>query len=185
MARDHVSVRAARLIPALLLAAPLAAEAQTTVPRPARPIVVPPPVMVVPGYPVPLAEYHGAIAYNRATGAYGYSFDYPTPRDAGIAAINGCGETQCIVAIAFKSGCGCSSTAPRPGRGRRRQRARSRSESARALHRSAMPGRCLGVHALILAILRHFLSSPPRGRRASDTGVETCAPVSNRADGRS
>ena len=98
-------MRVARLIPALLLAAPLAAEAQTTVPRPARPIVVPPPVMVVPGYPVPLAEFHGAIAYNRATGAYGYSFDYATPRDAGIAAINGCGETQCIVAIAFKSGC--------------------------------------------------------------------------------
>ena len=105
MARDHVSARTARLIPALLLAAPLAAEAQTTVPRPARPIVVPPPVMVVPGYPVPLAEFHGAIAYNRATGAYGYSFDYATPRDAGIAAINGCGETQCIVAISFKSGC--------------------------------------------------------------------------------
>jgi hypothetical protein len=61
--------------------------------------------VVVPGYAIPLAEYHGAIAYNRATGAYGYSFDYPTPRDAGIAAINGCGETQCIVAIAFKSGC--------------------------------------------------------------------------------
>ena len=105
MARNHVSVRAARLALALLLAVPLAAAAQTTVPRPARPIVVPAPVTVVPGYAVPLAEYHGAIAYHRATGAYGYSFDYPTPRDAGIAAINGCGETQCIVAIAFKSGC--------------------------------------------------------------------------------
>ena len=65
----------------------------------------PAPTVVVPGYAIPLTEYHGAIAYNRATGAYGYSFDYPTPRDAGIAAINGCGETQCIVAIAFKSGC--------------------------------------------------------------------------------
>jgi hypothetical protein len=106
MARDHVSVRAVRLIPALLLAAPLVAAAQTTVPRPARPIVVPAPVVVVPGIAVPSTEYHGAIAYNRATGAYGYSFDHPTPRDAGIAAINGCGETQCIVAIAFKSGCG-------------------------------------------------------------------------------
>jgi hypothetical protein len=105
MACQGAGVRAARLIPALLLAAPLAAAAQTTVPRPARPIVVPAPIVVVPGYAIPLAEYHGAIAYNRATGAYGYSFDYPTPRDAGIAAINGCGETQCIVAIAFKSGC--------------------------------------------------------------------------------
>jgi hypothetical protein len=60
---------------------------------------------VVPGYAIPPTEYHGAIAYNRATGAYGYSYDYPTPRDAGIAAINGCGEPQCVVAIAFKSGC--------------------------------------------------------------------------------
>jgi hypothetical protein len=48
-----------------------------------------------------------------------------------------------------------------------------------------MPGHCLGVHALILAILRHFVSAPAPGRHASDTGVETCAPVRNRADGRS
>jgi hypothetical protein len=99
-------VRAALVTLTLLLAAPLDAGAQTTGPRPARPIVVPSPAVVVPGYAVPPAEYHGAIAYNRATGAYGYSYDYPTSRDAGIAAINGCGEAQCVVAIAFKTGCG-------------------------------------------------------------------------------
>ena len=98
-------MRAARLLLALLVASPLAAAAQTAVPRPARPIVLPAPVVVVPGYAVPPVEYHGAIAYDRATGAYGYSYDYPTPRDAGIAAISGCGEPQCVVAIAFKTGC--------------------------------------------------------------------------------
>ena len=105
MGRHGAGVRTARLIPALLLAAPRAVVAQTTVPRPARPIVVPAPTVVVPGYVVPPAEYHGAIAYNRATGAYGYSYDYPTSRDAGIAAINSCGEAQCVVAIAFRSAC--------------------------------------------------------------------------------
>jgi Domain of unknown function (DUF4189) len=101
-----VSATAARLLSTLLCAAPLATAAQTTVPRPARPIVVPAPVTVDPGYTVTPTEHHGAIAYHRATGAYGYSYDYPTPRDAGVAAINGCGDPQCVVALAFKSGCG-------------------------------------------------------------------------------
>jgi hypothetical protein len=105
MARNQVSVRATLPVLALLLAAPLAAAAQTAVPRPVRPIPLPAPIVVVPGYAVPLTEYHGAIAYNRATGAYGYSYDYPTPRDAGIAAIDSCGEPQCVVSIAFKSAC--------------------------------------------------------------------------------
>jgi Domain of unknown function (DUF4189) len=104
--RDDVGVRAARALLALVLAAPLAAAAQTAVPRPARPIVLPaPPVVIVPGHAVTPTEYHGAIAYHRATGAFGYSFDYPTSREAGIAAINGCGEDQCLIAIAFKNGC--------------------------------------------------------------------------------
>jgi hypothetical protein len=101
-----VSAPLAPLLALLLCAAPLAAAAQTSVPRPARPIVLPPPAVVVPGYVVAPAEYHGAIAYNRATGAFGYSFDYATPRDAGIVAIDACGDPQCTVAIAFKSGCG-------------------------------------------------------------------------------
>lgn len=100
-----MSVPAARLAAALLLAAPLAVTAQVAVPRPGRPIIVPAPVVVVPGPIVAPAEFHGAIAYDRATGAFGYSFDFPTARDAGIAAINGCGEPQCIVAIAFRSAC--------------------------------------------------------------------------------
>jgi hypothetical protein len=97
---------AARVAAALLLATPLATAAQGSVPRPSRPIVLPAPAVVVPGYVATPAEFHGAIAYNRATGAFGYSFDYATPRDAGIVAIDACGDPQCTVAIAFKSGCG-------------------------------------------------------------------------------
>ena len=103
--RHDVGVRTAHPILAFLLAAPLGVAAQTVVPRP-LPIVVPGQVVVVPGTAGVAAEYHGAIAYNRATGAFGYSYDYVNPRDAGLAAINGCGEPTCVVAIAFKNGCG-------------------------------------------------------------------------------
>ena len=104
--RNDVAVQRAATLVAVLLAAPLAAAAQTAA-RPGAPTILPTPAVVVPGYIVtPTAEYHGAIAYNRATGASGYSYDYATPRDAGIAAINGCGEPTCVVAIAFKNGCG-------------------------------------------------------------------------------
>jgi hypothetical protein len=48
-----------------------------------------------------------------------------------------------------------------------------------------MPGRRLGVHALILAIRRHLPLRAAPGRRAADNGVETCASMRNRADGRS
>ena len=103
--RNDVAVQRAATLVAVLLAAPLAAAAQTAVPRP-LPIVVPGQVVVVPGTAAVATEHHGAIAYDRATGAFGYSYDYATPRDAGIAAISGCGEPTCVVAIAFKNGCG-------------------------------------------------------------------------------
>jgi hypothetical protein len=103
--RDDVGVHSAQAIVAFLLAAPFGGAAQTAVPRP-LPIVVPGQVVVVPGTAAVATEHHGAIAYDRATGAFGYSYDYATPRDAGLAAINGCGEPSCVVAIAFKNGCG-------------------------------------------------------------------------------
>jgi Domain of unknown function (DUF4189) len=103
--RDDVGVRAARPILAFLLAVPLGVAAQTAVPRP-LPIVIPGQVVIVPDTAGVANEYHGAIAYDRATGAFGYSYDFVTPRDAGVAAINGCGEPRCVVAIAFKNGCG-------------------------------------------------------------------------------
>lgn len=73
--RHYVSVPLARLLAALVLAAPLAAAAQTAVPQPARPIILPAPVMGVPGTIVAPAEFHGAVAYDRATGEFDYGFD--------------------------------------------------------------------------------------------------------------
>jgi hypothetical protein len=88
---------------AALFASPFA-EGQVMRPLPPRPG---PPVIWVPGtvdtFPV---EYWGAIAYERATGAQGYAYDFPTERDASVAALASCGEQTCVTMIAFKSGCG-------------------------------------------------------------------------------
>ena len=79
------------------------AHAQIVAPRPlpAQPIIV------VPGTvdTIPV-EIWGAIAYHRATGAFGYSFDYPGQREAGIAALAACADPECIVVASFSNGCG-------------------------------------------------------------------------------
>jgi hypothetical protein len=109
MARDDIAGPAGALVRSgIALAAALVwsdATAQVAVPRPSRPIIVPGPIYPVPA-PAVLAEYYGAIAYFRASGAFGYSYDYATARDAGIAAINACGASQCVVVVGFKNGCG-------------------------------------------------------------------------------
>jgi Domain of unknown function (DUF4189) len=83
-----------------------AAHAQTVVPRPlpARPIVVVPGT-VTPVTPVPVENW-GAIAYHRATGAFGYSFDYASPRDAGTAALEACVHPECTVVASYRNACG-------------------------------------------------------------------------------
>jgi hypothetical protein len=97
-----------RLAVAALAAAALGtappADAQVMRPLPPRPY---PPVIWVPGtVETTPAEYWGAIAYERATGAQGYAYDYPTERDASIAALESCGEPSCLTMVTFKSGCG-------------------------------------------------------------------------------
>jgi hypothetical protein len=92
-----------RLLVALaLLALPALGAAQIIVPRP----VVPLPYYPVPVVPMPPAEQHGAIAYDRASGAFGYSFDFPGEREAAVSALQTCGTADCIVVVRFKSGCG-------------------------------------------------------------------------------
>jgi hypothetical protein len=81
-----------------------AASAQVVAPRPP---IERPPVIVVPGTVTTTpVEYWGAIAYHRATGAHGYSYDFQSSRDAGIAALDACGNPGCIVVASYKSGCG-------------------------------------------------------------------------------
>ena len=93
--------RADVLLAACALGAAIA-HAQVVVPRPlpARPvIVVPGTVTTVP------VESWGAIAYHRATGAFGYSFDFPGQREAGAAALDSCAHPECIVVASYKNGC--------------------------------------------------------------------------------
>lgn len=80
-----------------------AAHAQVMAPRP----LPRPPVVVVPGNTVTTVpdENWGAIAYHRPTGAFGYSFDHPGSREAGIAALDACANPECIVVARFSNGC--------------------------------------------------------------------------------
>lgn len=89
-----------------------AASAQVVVPRPP---IHRPPVIVVPGtITTTPAEYWGAIAHHRATGAHGYSYDFPSSREAGVAALEKCGNAECIVVATYKGGCGVLMDGP-PG----------------------------------------------------------------------
>ena len=80
-----------------------AAHAQLVVPRPlpAQPIIVVPGTVTT----IPVESW-GAIAYHRATGAFGYSFDYASPRDAGTAALEACAHPECIVVASYRNACG-------------------------------------------------------------------------------
>ncbi|MGA8054156.1 MAG: DUF4189 domain-containing protein [Burkholderiales bacterium] len=77
------------------------------VPRPPI-IIVPPTVYPSPYvYPEQGFTFHGAIAYQRRTGALGYSFDWATQREADVNALDQCGDPQCVVLARFDSGyCG-------------------------------------------------------------------------------
>lgn len=81
-----------------------AADAQVLRPLPPRPY---PPTIWIPGTTenVPV-EYWGAIAYERSTGAQGYAYDFPSEREASVAALASCGEPACLTLLTFKGGCG-------------------------------------------------------------------------------
>lgn len=100
---------AAVALPLLLLAAGAArAQIATPLPAPIRPPVVYVPVPAyppgyVPAWPV---EYWGAIAYQRATGEFGYAYDYPSEREASVAALRSCADPDCLVELTFSASCG-------------------------------------------------------------------------------
>ena len=80
-----------------------AVQAQVVAPRPlpGRPIVIVPGTVTT--TPV---ESWGAIAYHRASGAFGYSFDFAGQREAGVSALESCAHPECIVVASYRSGCG-------------------------------------------------------------------------------
>ena len=79
------------------------AHAQLVAPRPlpAQPIIVVPGTVTT----IPVESW-GAIAYHRATGAFGYSFDHAGQREAGTAALGACAHPECTVVASYKNGCG-------------------------------------------------------------------------------
>ncbi len=48
---------------------------------------------------------HGAIAYHEKSGAFGYSFDFPSAREAKEAALAQCGQSGCIVMVSIRNSC--------------------------------------------------------------------------------
>ena len=80
-----------------------AAQSQVAAPRP----LPAPPIVVVPGtVTIVPVESWGAIAYHRPSGAFGYSFDFPAQREAGVAALEACAHPECIVVASYRSACG-------------------------------------------------------------------------------
>lgn len=51
------------------------------------------------------AGNHGALAYESASGAFGYSFDFPTSRQAKQAALAQCANPKCLVMVNIKNAC--------------------------------------------------------------------------------
>lgn len=55
----------------------------------------------------------GAIAFHRASQSWGVSYDAVRARDASVAALNQCGQRECIVIHAFKNGCAALADGPK------------------------------------------------------------------------
>lgn len=51
-------------------------------------------------------DMYGAISTNDVTGAWGYSYNYPTRSQAERAALEECGEAGCKVDVWFANACG-------------------------------------------------------------------------------
>ena len=54
----------------------------------------------------------GAIAYHRASQAWGVAYDTARARDAEVAALKQCGQKECVVVHKFKNGCAALASGP-------------------------------------------------------------------------
>jgi serine/threonine-protein kinase len=59
-------------------------------------------------------EYFGAIAYSPTNRAHGWSYDYPSRKDAERRALSQCGlhADDCIVPVWFRNACGALAVGP-------------------------------------------------------------------------
>lgn len=56
---------------------------------------------------------HGAIAWHRDSGSYGYSHDLANAKEAAITALNQCANARCEVVLALRSECGAVADGPK------------------------------------------------------------------------
>jgi hypothetical protein len=56
---------------------------------------------------------YGAIAYHRASQSWGVSYDTARERDAGVAALQQCGNRECEIVHKFKNGCAALAGGPK------------------------------------------------------------------------
>lgn len=49
---------------------------------------------------------YGAIAWHRESSSIGYSYDYPSSRQAGTEALRQCGNARCEVVLSLQNECG-------------------------------------------------------------------------------
>ena len=64
-------------------------------------------------------SFYGAIAWHRASGSVGYSYDFATARLAGTEALRQCGHPQCEVTLSLHNECGALSASPKTFAARR------------------------------------------------------------------
>ena len=72
----------------------------------------------------------GAIAYHRASQAWGVSFDQERARDAALEALRQCGHARCEIVVRLRNGCGAVANGPRKfaaGRGATREEAETKA----------------------------------------------------------
>jgi len=56
---------------------------------------------------------HGAIAYHRDSGSFGYAVDQPSSRAARVEALRQCGDQRCEVVLRFRNDCGAVANGPK------------------------------------------------------------------------
>ncbi len=61
---------------------------------------------------IPKGTY-GAIAYHRASGSFGYSFDFRSSREAKTEALRQCNHPQCEVVLGCRSTCAALASGPK------------------------------------------------------------------------
>lgn len=60
----------------------------------------------------PKKQAFGAIAYEPARRAVGYSYDFKSAREAKTEALRQCGESACEVLVSFRNACGAVALGP-------------------------------------------------------------------------